>query len=192
MTHELTDAELVQQVQAGEAEAMSTLYRRHRPAIFRYVFSKVYDQQQAQDITSEIFLRVVKHLPQYKITAAPFPAWLFRIAHNYTITHKKKENAHQLMPIEYASQEENATHANRGTHHLEENPALAVEYQLDLEWVWQGLQQLDETQREVLILRFLNELSLKEVALTLDKTVGAVKTLQHRGIAALRVALQAA
>ncbi len=182
MTDELTDAELVEQVQAGNTEAMSTIYRRHRPSVFRYVLSKVYDQQQAQDITGEIFLRMVTSLPQYTVTGAPFAAWLFRIAHNYTITYRQKEYSHQLMPISRAD----------SVSRSEDNPALAVEYQLELEWVWRGLQELDEYQREVLILRFLIGLSLKEVALTLDKTVGAVKTLQHRGVLALRVALQTA
>lgn len=182
MTHELTDAELVKQVQAGKTEAISNLYRRHRPVIFRYVLSKVYDQQQAQDITGEIFLRMVAYLPRYKVTGAPFTAWLFRIARNYTITYRQKEYTHPLMPISQAE----------GDSRSEDNPARIVETRLELEWVWHGLQQLDEIQREVIILRFLIGLSLKEVALTLDKTVGAVKTLQHRGILALRVALQVA
>jgi RNA polymerase sigma-70 factor (ECF subfamily) len=182
MIDELTDAELVKQIQAGNTEAMSIIYRRHRPAIFRYVFSKVYDHQQAQDIASEIFLRMVAYLPQYQITGAPFRAWLFRIAHNYTITYAQKAYAQQLMPLSYAD----------NTSRLEDNPALAVEHKLKLEWVAHGLQQLDETQREVLILRFLIGLPLKDVALALDKTVGAIKTLQHRGILALRVALQSA
>lgn len=177
----LSDAELVEQAQAGRSEAVSTLYRRHQPAIFRYVLSKIYQQEQAQDITSEIFLRMVTALPQYEVTAVPFTVWLFRIAHNSTITYRKKEYAKQLVPI---TQTELASRP-------EENPAAAVERNLEVERLRQGLQQIDEAQRDVLILRFLVGMPLKEVAQTLDKTVGAVKTLQHRGTLALRVALQA-
>lgn len=182
MTHDVSDAELVEQIQAGQGEAMTLLYRRHRPSIFRYAYSRLYNQQQAQDVTGEIFLRMVTNLPQYRSTGAPFAAWLFRIAHNYIITHRQKENEAQLAPV---SQADNVSHA-------EGNPAFIVERQLQLEWVWQGLQQLDENQREVIIMRFLTGLSLKETALALEKSVGAVKTLQHRGILALRVALQVA
>ncbi len=182
MTHEITDAELVEQVQAGQPTAMSELYQRHRTAVFRYALSKVYDPNWAQDITGEIFLRMVTHLPQYKITDVPFTVWLFRIARNYTITHLQKENRHQFVPLPETNELSRA----------EDNPARIVETQLELEWIWRGLQQLDEHQREVVVLRFLIGLPLQEVADTLDRTVGAVKTLQHRGITALRVALQVA
>lgn len=176
MMQALTDAELVDQVQTGNREAMSTLYRRHRPAVFRYALSKLYDQQQAQDITGEIFLRVVTHLPQYEVTGAPFTSWLFRIAHNAIISHRQKENAKQLVPLVQA-------HSNGRE---EDNPARVVEQKLEMEWVRRGLERLEENQREVIILRFLIGLSLKETAHAVDKSVGAVKTLQHRGILALR------
>jgi RNA polymerase sigma-70 factor (ECF subfamily) len=181
MTHDLSDAELVEQVQAGSGDAMSLLYRRHRQSIYRYAYSRLYNQRQAQDAAGEIFLRMVANLPQYRNTGAPFAAWLFRIAHNYIITYRQKENKSQLASISQAD------HVSRA----EDNPAFIVERQLQLEWVWQGLQQLDENQSEVIIMRFLIGLSLRETAHALDKTVGAVKTLQHRGILALRVALQA-
>lgn len=179
---DLTDAQLVEQAQSGSSEAVSMLYRRHRPAIFRYALSKIYNQQQAQDITSEIFLRMVKHLPQYEITAVPFTVWLFRIAHNYTISFRKKEYAKQLVPLSGVEL----------TSRPEENPAFVTEQTLALETLSEGLQQIDEAQREVLILRFLVGMPLKEVAQTLDKSVGAVKTLQHRGTAALRIAVKTA
>jgi RNA polymerase sigma-70 factor (ECF subfamily) len=123
---------------------------------------------------------MVAHLPQYQITGAPFTAWLFRIAHNIVVTHYQQENRITLAPISQAD-----NHSQ-----LQDNPTHLVENKLEMDWVWQGLQQLDESQRDVIILRFLVGLSLKEVAHALDKSVGAIKTLQHRGILALRVALQ--
>ena len=125
---------------------------------------------------------MVTYLPQYKITNVPFTVWLFRIARNYTMTHLQKESRHPIMPLSQTIELSRA----------EDNPARIVETQLELEWIWRGLQQLDEHQREVIVFRFLIGLSLKEVASTLDRTVGAIKTLQHRGITALRIALQVA
>lgn len=175
-----SDEQLIQEIQTGNGEAMSILYRRHRPAIFRYVQARIYNWHQAQDITGEIFLRMVTYLPQYQITGAPFIAWLFRIAHNIIITHSQQESRIPLVPISHAD-----NHA-----HPQDNPAQLVENKLQMEWVWQGLRQLDENQRDVIILRFLVGLPLKDVAHALDKNIGTVKTLQHRGILALRVALQ--
>jgi RNA polymerase sigma-70 factor (ECF subfamily) len=183
MNDELSsDEHLVKQIQQGSGEAMSILYRRHRPAILRYAQARVYDWQQAQDITGEIFLRMIAHLPQYQITGAPFTAWLFRIAHNIVITHRQKESRTPLVPISHAD----------NSSRPEDNPALLVEKEMEMDWVWRGLRQLDETQRDVIILRFLVGLSLQEAAHALDKSVGAIKTLQHRGILALRVTLQVA
>ena len=176
------DEQLVQQIQKGSGEAMSILYRRHRPAILRYTQARVYDWQEAQDLTGEIFLRMVAHLPQYQNTGAPFTAWLFRIAHNMIITHRQKESRIPLVAISHAD----------NSSRPEDNPALLVENEIEMDWVWRGLQQLDEVQRDVIILRFLIGLSLQEAAHALDKSVGAIKTLQHRGILALRVALQVA
>ena len=180
--HESSDEELVQQIQTGDTEAMSVLYRRHQPAVLRYAQARVYDWQQAQDITGEIFLRMLAHLPQYQITGAPFTAWLFRIARNYIISHSQQEDRTRLAPITAADNSSNPA----------DDPARRVENEMQLDWVWQGLQQLDETQRDVITLRFLSGLSLMETAHTLDKSVGAVKTLQHRGILALRIVLQVA
>ena len=155
MIHESnSDAQLVQLIQQGNGEAMSILYRRHQPAILRYAQARVHDWQQAQDITGEIFLRVVAHLPQYQTTGAPFTAWLFRIAHNTLISQRQKENRIPLAPI---------NHANDSSR-PEDNPALFVENEMEMDWVWRGLQQIDETQRDVIVLRFLISLSLQETA----------------------------
>ena len=177
-----SDKQLVQQIQQGSGDAMSILYRRHQPAILRYVQARLYNWQQAQDLTGEIFLNVVTHLPQYQITGAPFTAWLFRIAHNAVISHRQQESRTPLDPISHAD-----NHSRP-----EDNPALLVENKLEMDWVRQGLAQLDEAQCDVIILRFLIGLSLQETADALERSVGSIKTLQHRGILALRVALQTA
>ena len=183
MSDELSsDEQLVKQIQQGSGEAMSILYRRHQPAILRYVQARIYNWQQAQDLTGEVFLSMVAHLPQYRITGAPFTAWLFRIAHNTVVTHYQKESRASLLSISHADNSSNP----------ENNPELHVTQEMEMDWVKHGLQQLDESQRDVIILRFLSGLSLQETAHALDKSVGAIKTLQYRGILALRIALQVA
>lgn len=179
MDHNQRDTDLVNRIQAGDTDAMSLLYRKHRPALYRYAYSRVYNQELAQDIVGEIFLKVVQYLPQYKVTGAPFTAWLFRIAHNTLITLSQKESKQMDVPLEYV---ENSIPS-------EDRPDLQVENRLNVELIMTGLHALEEMQREVVVLRFLVGLSIKETAHSLEKSIGAIKTLQHRGIHALRVAL---
>jgi RNA polymerase sigma-70 factor (ECF subfamily) len=176
---ELDDMELVKQAQSGNITAVGELYDRHRPRIFRYLRFKTANTQVAQDLTGEVFLRMVDHLPGFQPRGVPFSAWLYKIAHNLLLKQGQQESRQPLVHLVHAD-----TVNQNGN-----NPALVVERQLEMEWVWRGLDKIDASQREVLILRFVAGLSLKETAETLAKTLAAVKTLQHRGILALQAEL---
>ena len=178
---DLSDAELIEHAQNGNLDAVGQLYDRHRTRIFRYVRSRIYNTQLAQDLTGEIFLQMVTHLPNYRVTAVPFSAWLYRIAHNHIINQVgRKENRFQHLPLLFEGD----------VSHKEDNPARIVEQKLQLEEVQQALERIDEIQREVIILRFLLDYSLNEVAQVMGKTVAAVKSIQHRGLLALEVAMK--
>ena len=177
---EPSDADLVRCAHGGDVSAVGALYDRHHEPVFRYVWSRVRDNHLAEDLTGEIFTRMVVSLPDYCPTGVPFRSWLYRIAHNLVVDHYRKEGNRVLVPL-YDAEEQGAE---------EDNPASIVERQLAVERVGRALARLDPTQREVVVLRFLVGLSLREAALALDKTVGAVKSLQHRGLVALRAALK--
>lgn len=174
---EIDDMELVKRAQAGDIAAVGELYDRHRTKIFRYIRSKVFNAHLAQDLTGDVFLRMVDHLPEFRPMGVPFSAWLYQIARNLIIQHGQKENKSQIVSL---------VHANNVSRN-KDNPALVVERKVEMEWVLQGLEKIDEFQREVIILRFIVGLSLKETAEMLNKTIAAVKSLQHRGILALQV-----
>ncbi len=178
---ELSDAKLVELAQFGDQEAVGNLFDRYWVRIFYYVRAKVYDSHLAEDLTGEVFLRMVENIPKYRtMEGVPFSAWLFRIAHNLTISYQRRESTFQLVQMEYANHE-NQRH---------DNLALVVEGQLERTRLLQSLEKLDEVQREVIILRFLAGLSLKEVAASLGKTIGAVKSLQRRGVLTLAAVLK--
>jgi RNA polymerase sigma-70 factor, ECF subfamily len=179
--HDLSDIELVEHAQTGNAEALGLLYDRHHTRIFRYVRARIYDTPLAQDLTGEVFAQMLAHLATYRSTAVPFSAWLYRIAHNHVVNYiGRKENQYQHLPLDLAGEL---------SHHAD-NPAHVVERQLALEKVQQALEKIDETQREIIILRFWLGYSLQEVATALDKTVSAVKSHQYRGLIALEVAMR--
>jgi len=174
------EANLVKRAQEGEVNAVGELYDRYQTIIFRYVRARIYDHQIAQDLTGEIFLRMVENIPSYRAMGVPFVAWLYRIAHNHLVNHIRKETAQTIEPLTAAAT----------LSHAEGNPAALVEQKIEFERLLRALDYIDEQQREVMILRFLVEMPLKDVAEALGKTVGAVKTLQHRGTLALQVALK--
>ena len=160
--------------------AVGALYDRHHEHIFRYVWSRVHDNRLAEDLTGEIYTRMVVSLPDYRPTGVPFRSWLYRIAHNLVVDHYRKEGSHVLVPL----------HEAEGQSEEDNNPASIVERQLAIERVHRALARLDPLQREVVVLRFLVGLSLREAAMALDRTVAAVKSLQHRGLVTLRAALK--
>jgi len=177
-----SDAGLVKRAQGGDVNAVGELYDRHHEPVFRYLRSRVSDQGLAEDLTGETFTRMVASLSDYRLKGVPFRAWLYRIARNLVVDHYRKHNGRSSVPLDRAE--------NRSG--PEDDPSFIVEQTLTLERVQRALASIGSSQQEVVVLRFLLGLSLREVALTLDKTVAAVKSLQHRGLKALRVALEQA
>lgn len=175
-----SDADLVRRAQGGDVNAVGELYDRHHRRIFRYVWSHVRNEYLAEDLTGEVFLRMVTGLPNYRPKGIPFRAWLYRIAHNLTVDHHRKAGRHELVPLYHAE----------GLSERKNDPSAIVEHRLTAEQVQRALDRLDPLQCEVIVLRFLTGLSLREVALTLNKTVAAIKSLQYRGLVTLRAALR--
>lgn len=175
-----TDEELAREAKKGSVEAVGQLYDRHRPQIFRFVWSRLSHRQLAEDVTAEVFTRMVKSLPDYQFLNLPFQAWLYRIARNLIIDHYRRDGQRDTVSLDEVQYQLTME---------KENPVTLVEQKLAWEQIQSALVEIDEAQQEVLILRFLVGLSLKEVAQTMDRTVASVKTLQHRGLIALRATL---
>jgi len=175
-----SDANLVRRAQQGNKGAIGKLYDRYQEQMFRFAWSRVGDRQLAEDITGEIFTRMVTHLPEYRATAVPFSAWLYQIARNLITDVYRRQDSRILQPLENA-------HLVAET---QESPDMMVEHQLTIEKIQAALETIDPQQREAVTLRFLTGLSLREAAETMDCSVAALKSLQHRGLQALRVALK--
>ncbi len=174
-------SELVKRAQNGDTSAIRELYLRHHEQIYRFIWSRGHDPVLADDLTGEVFLRMVANLPKYQDRALPFHAWLYRIARNLLVDHYRRNQKRETMPIENFAEEPTGG----------KSPEKTTELMLTFERVRQALEKLAPDQREVVELRFLAGLSLKEVALTIDKTVSAVKSLQHRGLSSLREKIDA-
>jgi RNA polymerase sigma-70 factor, ECF subfamily len=165
-------------IQSESSLAAEELYREHHEHIFRFIWSRVYDAQQAEDMTGEVFTRMVANLSGYRDRSLPFRAWLYRIARNLIIDHHRKEISADAL----------AQSIDQSTAEL--SIEEQAETTLTLKQVQRALQNIDPEQREVVELRFLGELSLEEVSLVMNKSIPAVKALQHRGLASMRTHLK--
>ncbi len=161
---------LVQSAQRGDAEAVAALFRRYAPAIFRYFIFRVSDRASAQDLTSEVFVKMVEGLPQYRARGAPFAAWLFRMAHDRRVDHYRRA---ARRPTE-----------DLGEEIIDSVPGpetQAASHAEDLR-LQAALKVLTDEQQLVVQLRFIEAYSLEDTARILKKTVGAVKAIQHRAL----------
>ncbi len=177
-----SDIDLVARAQRGEINAIDRLYDRHRESVFRYLWLRLDDRQLAEDLTGDVLMRMLDALPRYRMQGLPFRAWLYRIAHNLAIDYFRKMNHQGTVSID-AAEEQPAD---------DDDPSIVIEQALLTERLQAALTQLEATQREVVTLRFLLGLSLRETALAVGKSEAAIKALQHRGLSALRRALQPA
>ncbi len=176
----LTDNDLINRAQNGDVDAMGELYDRHQAKIFKYVRARIYNHQMAQDLTGEIFLKMVANIQSFRQMGLPFTAWLYRIAHNHLINAIQQDKTDLNLPISLAMNNSRPL----------DNPAVLVEEKLQFNEIAIALEKIDPIQGEVIILRFLAGLSLQETADSLDKTVASIKATQYRGLRALQVALK--
>jgi len=169
------DAALAIRASKGESAAFGLLYDRHVAAIYRYVYYRVRDDAEAEDLTSDVFIRALKAMPRYEPRQA-FLAWLYRIARNAVIDRARKGN--RQVSFEDALE-------HPGVDKIVEPDAEILAHS-DSATLRDALQKLTPLQREVVVLRFLEGYSTLEIARMVGKREGTVRGIQFRAIGALR------
>jgi RNA polymerase sigma-70 factor (ECF subfamily) len=172
------NTDLVFRAQKGSAEAIGELFELYHQPIFRYLYYRTSDPNTAEDLTGDVFLRMVRALPGYRIQNLPFQAWLFQIARNVAIDHYRKNSNHPEVEFH-----ENIPAAAG-------DPDTVLELTLTSEILKQALIRLNEDQRDVILLRFVEQMPIALVAQTLHKSEDAVKGLQRRALMALKEYLE--
>ena len=168
---------LVQRAQRQDGEAFTHLYESYFDKVYRYIVIRIGNRTEAEDLTQQVFLKVVRAISSFKWKGTPFSAWLFRIAHNQVVDHRRKEKRRLSSPL-------NESIVSN------DNPEQIAETNLDIEQMLKATKRLTKAQQEVISLRFSADLSTSEVARIMGKSDGAIKALQHSAIVALRKALQ--
>jgi len=173
-TSQEDERRLVESAQGGDREALEQLYLLHFDRIYSYLHMSVGNRHDAEDLTTQTFLKMLEAIPRFRWRSAPFSAWLFRIAHNLAMDHFRARRRWQ--PEEEVPEP------------AEEEPSAetAAMQSIDRQSMLQLIENLSHEQQQVLTLKFVFSFANGDVATILGKTEGAVKSLQHRALASLQ------
>jgi len=172
------EEDLVRRAQRREPEAFGQLYEEHFDRIYRYVMLRVRNQEDAEDITQQVFLKALEKIGSYRWRGMPFASWLFRIAHNLVVDYWKKKSREKVVAVAPEEIDEMAVSPN--------DPAALAELNFDMKQLASACDRLTDGQREIISLRFAGGLSVAESAKVMGKSEGAVKVLQHAALVKLR------
>ncbi|MDD4761433.1 MAG: RNA polymerase sigma factor [Candidatus Pacebacteria bacterium] len=170
---------LIRQACAGKRDSFGKLYDIHQPKIYRFIILKVGNKEESEDITHQVFLSAWQNIKSFRIKEVPFSSWLYKIAKNKIIDYYRSKKP--VFSIE--SVDENTLKSSSF-------PELLTEKSMELEKIRNAMTKITEEQQDVLIMRFIEDLPIKEVAVTLNKSIGAIKLIQFRAINKLKKILK--
>ncbi len=167
---------LIQKASSGDPAAFGKLYDLYLDMVYRYVYYKVGVQAEAEDVTSQVFVKAWEAMPRYQWREIPFSHWLMRLARNAVIDYYRTARPRGELPEDRASQDLGPQAAYlRGERFRELEAAI---------------RQLPDDQRTVIVLRFIEEMDYAQVAAITGKSPGALRVIQYRALAALKRILE--
>ncbi len=168
------DTPLVLRAIGRDQEAFGELYDRHVVRVYRHIYYMVGNATEAEDLTAQAFMKAWEAIERYQIRGAPFVSWLLRIAHNLGVSHLRSRK------------ETSEVHEGIVDTKSRRDPESAYEQTAEEELVREAIMHLREEQRQVIILRFIEDLDYREVADIIGKSVAAIRVIQHRALNSLR------
>ncbi|MDX1662682.1 MAG: sigma-70 family RNA polymerase sigma factor [Candidatus Promineifilaceae bacterium] len=159
-----------------DKEAFGALYERYVDRIYNYVYYRTGNHQEAEDLTARVFFRALKHIPNYEDRGYPFSAWLYRIAHNLVANWYRDNSRRQIISIDHIM------HWRID----EDGPEAAASLLDDREMLLAAIRRLPADRQELLILKFVEQLTNAEIGVIMGRSEGAIKSLYFRTLVALR------
>jgi RNA polymerase sigma-70 factor (ECF subfamily) len=169
------DKELAR-IAADDQAAFGELYERHVRRIYNYIYYRTGNHHDAEDLTARVFQRALRHVGNFEDKGVPFSAWLYRIAHNLVANWHRDRSRRPLVPLE------DHVYVGEESHHPE-TKAIVEEERL---MVMAAVRRLPPDRQQLLILKFVERLSNAEIGEIMGRTEGAIKSLYHRTLNALR------
>ncbi len=173
---EISDEEALKRAAQGDRESFGLIYDRYITRIYNYIYYRTGNTHDAEDLTSQVFSRALKHITNYQDRGVPFSAWLYRIAHNLVANWHRDKSRKQEFALEdgiWSSKESE----------MPESVLLRVEQHdeiLDL------IRDIPEDRQMLIILKFVDHMPNAEIGKIMGKTEGAIKSLYHRTLLSLR------
>ncbi len=174
-----SEAQLIERAKR-DPEAFGVLYERYIDRIYSYIYYRTGDAREAEDLTARVFYRALAHMPSFNQRGAPFIAWLYRIAHNLVANWRRDRSRHPELPLDDII----AVRARDATPHAQAERAE------DRRLLLEAIRRLPAERQELLILKFVDDLSNVEIGQVLGRSEGAIKSLYHRTLLALRQDLE--
>ena len=159
-----------------DKEAFGELYERFMPKMYSYIYYRTGNTHDAEDLTARLFFRAMSHISNYVDKGVPFQAWLYRIAHNLVANWHRDQGRRKIITLDdYVAHALKSEAPDRLTEELEEQQQLL-----------QAVRRLPEDRQQLLLLKFIDQLSNAEIGAIMERTEGAIKSLYHRTLMALR------
>jgi RNA polymerase sigma-70 factor (ECF subfamily) len=177
---EIKEEETLASASQGDKEAFGILYERYVERIFNYIYYRTGNVHDAEDLTARVFYRALNHIHNYTDRGVPFSAWLYRIAHNLVANWHRDRSRHQEIPLSDAPT----------LHYKGAAPETAVVQTQDQEALLRIIRRLPSERQHLIILKFVEHLSNAEIGQIMGRSEGAVKSLYHRILLALRNELE--
>jgi len=171
-----TDEKAIPLAAEGDAEAFGFLYQKYVTAIFNYIYYRTGNQHDAEDITARVFHRAFGHISSYKFMGVPFSAWLYRIAHNLVANYHRDSSRKREVSLE----------DHLDLHTQGDHPETALVVTQDNEALLSAIRKLTPDRQQLLILKYVEHLSNNEIAVIMGRSEGAIKSLYHRTLLALK------
>lgn len=164
----------------GNPEAFSYLYEKNVTRIYNYIYYRIGSATDAEDITSRVFYRAFGHIQSYVDKGVPFSAWLYRIAHNLIANWHRDNLRRKEVPLE---------------DHLDvpqksDQPERLIEKNQEMALLLKAMRRISPERQQLILLKYLEDLSNAEIAVIMGRSEGAIKSLYHRALLALREEMQ--
>jgi len=165
---------LVGRAASGDTEAFGRLYDTYADRIYRHIYYRTSNVEDARDLTQEVFLKAWQGLPKYRRMKTPFLGWLFTISHNRVIDYYRTKKDHAYLNNEIIMEGQ------------EKSPDRLIEDQFDQQEVRRAILQLPEDQQQVILMSFIEGFEYSEIAAALNKSEGNIRVIVHRALKRMR------
>ncbi len=175
LTPDPEETALIDQARSDK-DAFGELYARYHDKIYNYIYYRTGNAEDAEDLTAKVFMRAMQHIGNYEDKGVPFSAWLYRIAHNLVANWHRDNSRRQILSLDDIAQWRVA----------EDSPEFTAQLMEDKAMLLASIRRLPADRQELLTLKFVENLSNAEIGDIMGRSEGAIKSLYHRTLLALR------